>query len=58
MSGRSRSLFYSVGRVFNGFAGSLAVARELSELANTPESVFRARGTTRDAAIRATVDRF
>lgn len=57
MSANSRSLFSSVGRAFTGFADTLAAARELNELCHTPEAAFRARGTTRDAAIRAAVKR-
>lgn len=57
MSGKSLRLFSSVGRAFAGFYDTLAMARELNELCNTPEAAFRARGTTRDAAIRAAMKR-
>ena len=57
MSAKSRSLFSTVGRAFAGFGESLAEARYLNELYNTPESVFRARGTTRDAMVRAALKR-
>lgn len=51
------SLFSSVGRAISGFGSIVATAREVQKLTDTPESVFRARGTTRDAAIRAAVKR-
>lgn len=57
MPAKPRNLLSSFGRAFNGFAASVATARQLSELCNTPDAVFRARGTTRDAAIRAALDR-
>lgn len=57
MSARTRHLFSSFGRAFNGFAESVAAARMLNELYNTPDSIFEARGTTRDAAVRAAVKR-
>ena len=57
MANNYNSLLSSVGRAFVGFGATLAIARELQELSDTPESVFRARGTTRDAAIRAAVKR-
>lgn len=57
MPAKSRHLFSAVGNAFTGFFDTLAVARELNNLCNTPESAFRARGTTRDAAIRAAAKR-
>ena len=57
MPARARKLFSSFGHAFDAFATSVGTARLLNELSNTPESVFEARGTTRDAAIRAAVKR-
>ncbi|MCI5076306.1 hypothetical protein [Oricola sp.] len=57
MSGNSRNLFSSFSRAVTGFAGTIAVAREMNELFNTPDHTFRARGTTRDAAIRKVMSR-
>lgn len=53
MPNRTRTFFNSIGRTFAGIGESVATARAVNELYNTPESVFRARGTTRNAAVRA-----
>lgn len=45
-------MFGPVGRFFGAAAASLVVARQANALVNTPDSVFRARGTTRDEALR------
>lgn len=57
MTTKVQSMFSSFGRIVTGFGDSLATAREIQDLYNTPEHVFRARGTTRDAAVRAAVKR-
>ena len=57
MSLKARNLFHSVGRAIAGFDDLIAETRELNNLSNMPESAFRARGTTRDAAIRAVLKR-
>jgi len=57
MSTRNRSFFSSVGRAFAGVGDTLAAAREMNQICNTPDSVFRSRGTTRDAAMRAIISR-
>jgi hypothetical protein len=54
---RNFNLFTPVGRFFGEAASMISVARELQDIHNTPEHVFRARGTTRDAAIRAAAKR-
>ena len=58
MAYKYNSLFTSIGRAIDGLANSVHVAREISGLFNTQEAVFRARGTTRDAEIRAAAKRF
>ena len=55
MSEKSRHL--SVGRAFTGVLETLALANEMNTISHTPESTFRARGTTRDAALRAALKR-
>lgn len=57
MTNKVQTMFSSFGRIVAGFGDSLAAARELQTLYNTPEHVFRARGTTRDAAVRAAAKR-
>ncbi|MCK5748965.1 hypothetical protein [Oricola sp.] len=57
MSEKSRHLFSSVGRAFTGVLETLALANEMNTISHTPESTFRARGTTRDAALRAALKR-
>lgn len=42
----------SISRFFSGAAQSIRFARRANEIANTPDSVFRARGTTKDQALR------
>ena len=49
---RNNSMFGPVGRFFGAAAASLVVARQANALVNTPDSAFRARGTTRDEALR------
>lgn len=57
MTVKSRTLFSSFGNAVSGFANSVAFAREMQGLYDTPEAVFRARGTTREAAMRAALKR-
>ncbi|WP_425417872.1 hypothetical protein [Oricola indica] len=57
MTVKSRSFFSSFGNAVSGLVNSVAVAREMNGLYDTPEAVFRARGTTRDAAMRAAMKR-
>ena len=57
MPSRTRTFFHSIGHAFAGMGETLAEARYLNELYNTPETRFRACGTTRDAAIRAALRR-
>ncbi|MCY0150430.1 hypothetical protein OEG84_22670 [Hoeflea sp. G2-23] len=52
-----RSVLTNIGRAFDGVATTISVAREVDMLYKTPESTFRARGTTRAAAVRAATDR-
>lgn len=47
-----RSLFSPAGRFFDTAARSIRLASAASSLIDTPDHVFKARGTTRDAAIR------
>ena len=49
----SRSLFQPVGRFMRGAAETLEFARRANAIAEAPDSVFQARGTTRDQALRA-----
>ncbi|MGI9402714.1 MAG: hypothetical protein ACR2O0_15765 [Rhizobiaceae bacterium] len=49
---RKNFIFGPVGRFFGSAASSLIVARQANALVNAPDSVFRARGTTRDQALR------
>ncbi|MCR9124402.1 MAG: hypothetical protein NXH91_19245 [Phyllobacteriaceae bacterium] len=49
----SRSFLRPVGRFMRGAAKTIDFARQASAIADTPESVFEARGTTRDKALRA-----
>lgn len=57
MAERNRNLISTLGNVIAGVGASISVAREVDRIYNTPESSFRARGTTRDAAVRAAVKR-
>ncbi len=57
MSARTRSFFSSFGRTITGFGESIAAARAMNDLYHTPDSAFRARGTTRDAELRAMMSR-
>ncbi|MFZ2103210.1 MAG: hypothetical protein WAU86_21865 [Oricola sp.] len=57
MPENSQSLLSSFGRTLRGVATMISVAREMQGIYATPESVFRARGTTRDAAVRAAMKR-
>lgn len=57
MSGKTRHLFSSVGCIFSGVFETLALASEMNAISNTPEATFRARGTTREAALRAALKR-
>lgn len=52
-----RTIFSSIGRAIDGFTNSVSVAHDVDQAFRTPETVFRARGTTRDAVVRATVAR-
>ena len=45
-----------LGRFFSGAARSFRIATQADRLAHTPESVFIARGTTRQQAIRDLLD--
>lgn len=57
MAERNHTLFSTLGSMIAGVGASISVAREVNRIYNTPESAFRARGTTRDAAVRAAVKR-
>ena len=57
MSANSPSFFSSVSRAVLGIAETFSIAREMQTIADTPEHVFRARGTSRDAALRAMAKR-
>ncbi|WP_412051453.1 MULTISPECIES: hypothetical protein [unclassified Hoeflea] len=57
MAHNYHSVFTTIGRAIDGVATSISVAREVDILYKTPESAFRARGTTRAAAIRAAANR-
>jgi len=57
MAAKNHNLFASFGSAIVNFGTTVSVAREVNELYNTPEAVFRARGTTRDATVRATMKR-
>jgi len=46
-----------VSRFFRGAANSISFAFQVDRLANTPEDVFQARGTTRQQAIRDLISR-
>lgn len=46
-----RSMFSPAGRFFGDVAASVRFATEASRLQATPDDVFKARGTTRQAAI-------
>lgn len=48
-----RSMLSPAGRFFGGAAESFRFASEASRLAETPDHVFQARGTSRDKALRA-----
>lgn len=48
----NNSIFAPVGRFFGVAAASVNFARHANALVNTPDSVFEARGTTRQKAIR------
>lgn len=52
MARNYRTLLAPVGNLLGRIASTVGLARELSALSDTPESVFRARGTTRQDAIR------
>lgn len=52
-SSNNRSLLQPVGRFMRGAAETIEFARRANAIADTPESVFEARGTTRDKALRA-----
>ncbi len=54
---RNYNILAPVGRFFSGVASAVDVAREFKDIYETPEHVFRARGTTRDAAMRAAAKR-
>ena len=53
---RTRSFFQPVGRFMHDAASCIDFAQRASAIAQTPESVFEARGTTRDKALRALLD--
>jgi hypothetical protein len=57
MTVNNRNLFASIGHVVADFGATVSFAREITHLYNMSESTFRARGTTRDAAIRAALKR-
>jgi len=57
MANKFSNTFSSVSHFFGDVSRSVMFAREANSLYNTPESVFRARGTTRDAAVRALIKR-
>lgn len=57
MSARTCNFLSFVGRTIADFGESLAAARAMNDLCNTPDSTFRARGTTRAAALRAMMTR-
>ncbi|MBU4527638.1 MAG: hypothetical protein KUA43_11515 [Hoeflea sp.] len=46
-----------VSRFFSGVARSISFATQADRLANTPDHVFQARGTTRQREIRNLLDR-
>lgn len=52
----TRSFLRPVGRFMHDAAVCLDFARRASEIAHTPESVFEARGTSRDKVLRALLD--
>ena len=47
-----------VSRFFSGVARSISFASQAERLANTPDHVFQARGTTRQREIRDLLDQF
>ena len=53
MSARTRNFLSFVGRTIADFGESLAAARAMNDLCNTPDSTFRARA----AALRAMMTR-
>jgi hypothetical protein len=57
MARKISNTFAPVNRFFEDVTRTIILAREVNSLYSTPESVFRARGTTRDAAIRALAKR-
>lgn len=57
MTSNLRNPFAPIGNFFGGMVDGISLAREVTTLYNMPDSAFRARGTTRDAAIRAAMAR-
>jgi hypothetical protein len=49
---KSRRALSSVGQFVDGVFNAVHFAHEAQRIAGTPEDVFRARGTTRDQALR------
>ena len=47
-----RTMLSPAGRFFDSAARSIRLASAANTLVDTPDHVFEARGTTRDAAIR------
>ena len=47
-----QAIWSPAGRFFDNAARSIRVASAAASLVETPDHVFKARGTTRDAAIR------
>ena len=52
-SSNSRSFLQPVGRFVRNAAETFEFARRANAIIDTPDSVFEARGTTRDKALRA-----
>lgn len=55
-SPNARSFFHPVGRFMRGAAETIEFARKAHAITQTPDDVFAARGTTRQAALRELID--
>lgn len=52
----ARSIFHPLGRFMRGAAETIDFARQAHAITQTPDDVFAARGTTRQAALRKLID--
>ncbi|MCB1493568.1 MAG: hypothetical protein KDJ77_17520 [Rhodobiaceae bacterium] len=55
LASKARFSLGSVGKFFHDTARTIAIARDANILAGMPDEAFRARGTTREQAIRALI---